>query len=352
MSATFTPEETVAPVRKGDDESSHASQAVLKDLFTRLSAKDPTASTRPSEGSTPVGPDKNMFAFEDRPGSANKKTKAAETTRDSASMEKANPVEEKKPLSVESLAEKLFLSEEVMKRTQAFVGDERAEKAKSEQSEADHATGIQNASLTQVNTPVEKRVRWSQEELEAEYMRKASKYVDILPVEQSSAVYLIHVVSKKLRSIYAEDGNGQKSNDSIKARFAFALANYINKVIKKGQETFSVDAVKSLLKDADGDLMELCAKLVAGKYISLQTLDDVNGMAKAFVNILPEVGASVLPHAMTNATTVENTEVIDNVVVKPVSKDPVENMKGWPSQEKRENRESTLSFFVMLILTS
>ncbi|KAE8826348.1 hypothetical protein CFE70_006684 [Pyrenophora teres f. teres 0-1] len=319
---TSAPGPKIAPVKKDEGVSSHASQATLEGLFARLNSMGPTTPSRKSEGDAPVTPDKNIFAFENRLGTASTKSRATEKTATSISAEKASPVE--------SLAEKLFLSEETKKRTHVFVDAERSKKAKSDKPKVDQATIVRDTTLAQASKPVEERVGKSQEEFEAEYMRKASEYIDTLPVEQKSASHLIQVISKKLRSLYAKDKNDQ-SKDSVKARFAFALFNYI-KVIKKIPEPCSVDSAKFLLEDADGDFIQLCAKLVEGKYISLQTLDDVSGIVTALLNTLPEADSSI-----TTATAVRKVEVIDSVGVEPVSKDSVENIKGWPAPEKREN---------------
>ena len=331
-----TPEPKTTSSQKDNGKSSGASQAVLEDLFARLNS---ATTSHASEGSTPVKPDKSMFAFEDRLGAASTKLKTTATTGEPVPLEKTS--------SVESLVEKLFLSEESKKSIQVFADADRAEKVKPDQSEAAKDTGVRDASLAHASKPVGERilVGKSQEELETEYMRKASEYMDALPVEQTSASHLIQVVSKKLCSLYSKD---DKSNDSIKARFAFALANYIKKVPKKGLESCSPHSIMPILKDANGDLLKLCAKLVDEKYISLQTLDDVSGMARALLNILPKAEPSIRTLATTTIDTavaaVESTEAAESVVVKPVSKDAVGNIKEWPAPEKRENSESTLSF--------
>ncbi|KAI1548800.1 STE14 protein-S-isoprenylcysteine methyltransferase [Pyrenophora tritici-repentis] len=322
-SLTLAPEPKIAPVKMNEGGSIHASQAELEGLYARLSSMGPTTPSHKSEGIPSITPGKNMFAFETRLEIASIKGKATEKTTAIMSAEKTS--------SVESLAEKLLLSENNKKRTQGFVDTERTKKAKTDKPKVVQATVVGD-NLAQASKPAVERVSESQEDLEAEYMRKASEYIDTFPVEQKTASHLIQAMSKKLRSLYTED-----NKDSIKARFAFALVNYI-KNVKKGSEAFSVDSAKSLLEDANGDLLQLCAKLVEGKYISLQTLDDVSGMATALLNILPEADPSI-----TTATAVYKADVTGSPGVKPVTKGSVENNKGWPTPEKRENRESMFS---------
>ena len=91
--------------------------------------------------------------------------------------------------------------------------------------------------------------------------------------------------------------------------------------------------------EVDGDFLRLCAKLVDEGYVSLETLTEVSGIVAAMRDVLPKpeqptttsVEAPLTP-APSVAMGSENS--------KPMSKDPVDSMKGWPTQEKRENRKS------------
>jgi protein-S-isoprenylcysteine O-methyltransferase len=134
-----------------------------------------------------------------------------------------------------------------------------------------------------------------------------------------------------------------ETNEIIKARLAFAVANYINKVLKKRPEQpLTPDSIKQTLKDVDGDFLRLCAKLVEEGHVSLDTLAEVSGIVATMRDILPRAETSVTAAAkLPSKAAAPVTSSAENS--KPVSKDPVGNMKGWPTQEKRENRRPIYS---------
>ncbi|CAN9255118.1 unnamed protein product [Alternaria sp. RS040] len=178
----------------------------------------------------------------------------------------------------------------------------------------------------------------SQEELENAYMRKASDYIQAIPDVNGNTASLIKAMSRKLRGSYMpEVKTDVEKNEIIKARLAFAIANYINKVLKKRPEQpRTPESIKQTLKDANGDFLRLCAKLVEEGHLSLETLAEVSGVVAAMHNILPKpeppVTMSVIALTKAAPPVASNTEN-----TKPVSKDPADDMKGWPIQEKREN---------------
>ena len=192
----------------------------------------------------------------------------------------------------------------------------------------------------------------SQEELENAYMRKASDYIQAIPDVNGNTASLIKAMSRKLRGSYMpEVKTDVEKNEIIKARLAFAIANYINKVLKKRPEKpRTPESIKQTLKDANGDFLRLCAKLVEEGHLSLETLAEVSGIVAAMHNILPkpEPPATAIVNAPTKAafpvaSSTENT--------KPISKDPTNGMEGWPTQEKRENRKSVPICTIRLKLT-
>ncbi|KAJ5020555.1 Isoprenylcysteine carboxyl methyltransferase family-domain-containing protein [Bipolaris maydis] len=163
----------------------------------------------------------------------------------------------------------------------------------------------------------------TQAELENEYMRRASAYVDALPDTKKGTPQLIKVVSHKMRVTYKPlTSMDVKEKDAIKARFAFAIANYLNKTLRKGPTECTVSSIKQKLEDVDGDFLRLCAILVEEKHMSLETLDDVTGLLKALLDILPKAELIIVP---------------DMLGSKPVLEDPVDSMKTWPTQEKRDS---------------
>ncbi|USP77602.1 hypothetical protein yc1106_04876 [Curvularia clavata] len=160
----------------------------------------------------------------------------------------------------------------------------------------------------------------TQAELEDEYICKAASYIAALPDTVGGTPQLVKVVSRKLRQTYAPAVDiDQKSADAIKARFAFAIATYINKVLGKGPKTRTPESIKETLKDVDGDFLKFCSILVDEKYISLETLDDVAGLVKYMLDILPKAEPAVQKS-------------------KPESIQSVSNIKEWPAQTRRENR--------------
>ncbi|KAL1796690.1 hypothetical protein ACET3X_005230 [Alternaria dauci] len=183
-----------------------------------------------------------------------------------------------------------------------------------------------------------KTAAMSPEDLENAYMRKASEYVWAMPDVNGNPASLIKTMSKKVRGLYMpEVKTDAEKNDIIKARLAFAIANYVNKVLKKRpDQPRTPESIKQTLKDVDGDFLGLCARLVEEGYVSLETLAEVSGIVVAMHNILPKpeptatAGIIAPPKAAPPvASSAEN--------IKPVAKDPIDSMKGWPNQEKREN---------------
>lgn len=179
-----------------------------------------------------------------------------------------------------------------------------------------------------------KAVSPTRAELEDEYMRKAAAFIHALPDTVEGTPHLIKVVSRKLRQTYAPTvGMDQKSVDAIKARFAYAIAVYINKVLDKGPKTRTAESIKQTLKDVEGEFLKLCSILVDEKYISLSTSDDVAGLVKYMLDIVPKAEPGI-----------QKSE--------PESNLSVSNIKEWPAQTVRENRESIMFRLTCSVLTN
>jgi hypothetical protein len=289
-SSAATPTETAAPQKEDPNPTSDAfEESAMDALYARLNSKTVLTPRNPI-GSTSVRPEQAKFSFGDR---------LAESKADNTKIDKAE-----------------------------------AEKAEHK--------GIDGIKVADV----------SQEELENAYMRKASDYIQAIPDVNGNTASLIKAMSRKLRGSYMpEVKTDVEKNEIIKARLAFAVANYINKVLKKRPEQpRTPESIKQTLKDANGDFLRLCAKLVEEGHLSLETLAEVSGIVAAMHNILPkpELPATASVIAPTKAappvaSSTENT--------KPVSKDPADGMKGWPTQEKRENRKSVSICMIRLKLT-
>ncbi|KAI5380798.1 hypothetical protein J4E82_000756 [Alternaria postmessia] len=287
-SSAATPTETAAPQKEDPNPTSDAfEESAMDALYARLNSKTVLTPRNPI-GSTSVRPEQAKFSFGDR---------LAESKADNTKIDKAE-----------------------------------AEKAEHK--------GIDGIKVADV----------SQEELENAYMRKASDYIQAIPDVNGNTASLIKAMSRKLRGSYMpEVKTDVEKNEIIKARLAFAVANYINKVLKKRPEQpRTPESIKQTLKDANGDFLRLCAKLVEEGHLSLETLAEVSGIVAAMHNILPkpELPATASVIAPTKAappvaSSTENT--------KPVSKDPADGMKGWPTQEKRENRITSINQLQALV---
>jgi hypothetical protein len=177
----------------------------------------------------------------------------------------------------------------------------------------------------------------SLEERDQQYLRKAAEYLSALPNGNIVSVQNIKIVTAKLRSSYSLDGKLTAGEvDKLKARYVFAVVNYINQVVKKSAKPLTADFVKKTLQDNDGNILGLYAALVEGQYLTLENLDEVGGLCKTILDILPKAEPTV--SASNTETKPIFTAAMEN---KPQAKDPMDSVKAWPTQEKRENRKTT-----------
>jgi hypothetical protein len=178
----------------------------------------------------------------------------------------------------------------------------------------------------------------SQVELDHQYLRKAAEYLSALPNNNSVSVQTIKIVTAKLRSSYSLDGKLTAGEvDKLKARYAFAVVNYINQVVKKSAKPLTAEFVKKALQDNDGNILGLYAALVEGQYLTLENLDEVVGLCKTILDILPK--AEPTASAFNTKAKPISTAAIE---YEPLAKDAMDNVKAWPTQEKRENRKLLL----------
>ncbi|KAF1831465.1 hypothetical protein BDW02DRAFT_505226 [Decorospora gaudefroyi] len=286
--ATPTPALMSMPSQKENIKSKDDSQSTLDALYARLTSATATASSLAS----PRASDKDMFSFDDGAVAANiKKGPALSTT---------------KPDLKKEFPDKFGVAKE--------------EKAESDK----------------VFKDAGKREPIKQEELENEYMSKASAWVVTLPDSkgQMGPAQLIKIVSTKLRSSYILDDKGEpEKTETIRKRFAYAIANYLNKVLKKHSEPRTTDSVKQTLKEENGDFLRVCAKLVDEKYFSLETIDEITGLVKNILDILPKSELCVAQVAKETKVVPENPAN----EAKPVLEDLVAKSTAWPTQEKRED---------------
>ncbi|KAF1847468.1 uncharacterized protein K460DRAFT_275532 [Cucurbitaria berberidis CBS 394.84] len=290
--ATPTPAPRPAPSKIEVSEQNSA-ESTLESMFSRLTTRSPATTSRATEGISLAGPDKSMFSFEgysdtaDRGYLAKQPVSLAKPTPSGTSNATALPENKTEP------AKKKY------------------------QEEAKNTTPGQDM---------------AREDLEQEYLRIASEYVSALPAGQNTTVQAIKAVSKKLRSSYIPDVKlDTKSNETLKARYVFAVISYVNRIAKKGATELTTDFVKDVLKGNDGCFLGLCAILVEKKYIALDNLDDVAGLCKTILDILPKPDREVA--IMT--TTVPAVEA-----ARSIYNDPMDKVTAWPTQEKRENAAS------------
>lgn len=278
-------------------------QSDLDNLYARLSVQSPTSTSKATEDASCAGPDKDMFSFDSLPRLADKAKKDAEvniaaTQRSTAQADKLN---QEMTAAYHDVAKetvrKLETADKNSKET--FQGTVPA-----------FANGSRDMLL---------------EELEREYLYRANKYINILPGSKGTTAQIIRGVVRKLHNSYlphAEDKSDQ--TDKLKARYVFAITTFVNK-LKKGPKPLTTDFVRQTLKNTDGNFLGLLTTLVDANYITLNSTDDVVGLCKTILDVLPRSELKTASHLA--GTT-------------PFSNDPVDNMKVWPSQEKRETRKS------------
>jgi hypothetical protein len=157
-----------------------------------------------------------------------------------------------------------------------------------------------------------------------EYLRQAVEVTKALPDIKNGNLQMIKTVTAKLEKAYAIETVGDKDVDKIKARFAFAIVTHVNKVYKKNAQPMTTETAQKALRDAGGDISTLWSQLVDTGYLPFYDLDTFNGLCKAMLDVLPKaelIGTPTTPMAES----------------KPASKDPMDGMKVWPTQEKRVN---------------
>lgn len=190
----------------------------------------------------------------------------------------------------------------------------------------------------------------SQADLEQLYLRKAYEYLQALPVGSNVAVQVLKTVSKKLRGSYTPGTSlSAVEVEKLQARFAFAIVKYV-KNSDKNTKSITLETAKYILRETKGDMLRLFSKLVDLEYLSLADVDSSAGLCKTLLDILPRAETPTTPlvvevkpvgttgtSALEVAARSSATSFID--IPDQASKDPVDRLKAWPAQEKRENRE-------------
>lgn len=107
-------------------------------------------------------------------------------------------------------------------------------------------------------------------------------------------------------------------------KFGVAIAQYLNCLGKPAVQAITPESIHGLLKKAEGNFLSVCGHLIGEKRLSIESnLDEVAGLCKAILKMFPNEGATSSPGPSIQQ-------------LSAVSKDPMEKMTAWPTQEKRE----------------
>lgn len=183
----------------------------------------------------------------------------------------------------------------------------------------------------------------SQDELEQEYLRKAAAYINALPSTAGSNAFMIKTASAKLRVSYSPKfTNPQlKKATRLQARCNLAVTDYVNQRVNISAERLTTDFVEKMLHDSNGDFLALWAALVDGKYIALESLEQITGLCQNILDVLPELER--VPNARPKhveagaAKTDPATPITASVSAPKVPFTDMPNgMKVWPIQQKHE----------------
>ena len=274
-------------------------------MFARLTTQSLATPSRATEGISVLGPDKSVFLFEDRGSAADTPKKLDETHTANLPTSFLKP---KQPQPAMTIA----------------LPEKKPEKAK-------------KVSQLEQSKNINKYAGKSLEDIENDYLHKARDYVDALPGSKGTTANTFKIVSEKLRTSYILEAKlDAKKNEILKARYVFAVINYVNKVLKKGGKSLTANFVKQVLEENDGDFLSLCATLVDEKYLALENIDEISGLCNTILDILPTAEPALKDPIRTAKLAATAATVED---AKTVSKDPVDSMEVWPSPEKRETGE-------------
>lgn len=291
---------TLPPSKSELPPESSSTKNSLDDVFTRLSLASSTILSRPAQEYSPAGPDKSFFSFEDC---------LEINTATKSSGDLASPKDQSESRSSVSLT------------------DSKGLKHKPAEPEARNET--------RQASPTKSRQNMTQDELEQEYFHKAVEYVGALPASIDNSVHTIKAVSTKLHGSYTPEIKLESGEvEKLRARYIFAVVNYINKKVRLNAEPLTAGFVKKVLCDSNGSFLQLCAALVESKYLSLESLEHVTGLCKNILDVLPKAEPSEV--SVSNTTTAVPTDSAVRTS-NMASGDPLDGMKSWPTQEKREH---------------
>jgi hypothetical protein len=286
------PIETELPASHTGEESA------LDDLFARLNAQGASKLSSSDQSASPPRPKGNIFSFENGPG-------------------------------VQDASSDIPRSTSAVKARETITSDARGPIANTVVSKTDEAA--QPAGNDEIDEP---------ESREGIYLRKAADYLEALPYGNSVPVDIIKSVSKKLCSVYAPNAKlSSEEAEKLKARYVFAIVNYVNKFYKKAAKPITSEVAKKALHDANGDMLCVCAMLVEEKYLSIEDMDSIAGLCSMIYDALPKAEAA---SALTTPKPGPNAPVAavrDPTSSVSAGKDTLVGLKAWPTREKRETRK-------------
>lgn len=152
----------------------------------------------------------------------------------------------------------------------------------------------------------------SLERLVEAYFEKAFEFLISLPTgHRAITVNPIQTVSSKLKQLYSSGAKigSPEAIEEARSKVQDSVTAYVNRQHK----SIAAGIIEKIIEDADGDFLRLYVNLVGEKALVLNNLDDVAGLSKAILDVLPK-GSD-----------------------KPISNDPMDKTSAWPTQEKREN---------------
>lgn len=183
-----------------------------------------------------------------------------------------------------------------------------------------------------------------------EYLRKAAAYLNAFPCKREDTAYTIKTVAAKLHTAYTPDTAefGVEELEKLRSRYVFAIVNYVNKKVKINSELLSIDSVKKILREKNGDFLQFCAALVESKFISLGSLDHIAHLCQNILDMLPKADASPvadsagIPKATTTTASAPPNAPVTTLPIRAPD-DPMGSMTAGPTQERREHGMSQTS---------
>jgi protein-S-isoprenylcysteine O-methyltransferase len=298
------------------------SEAGLDAMYARLTASTPSVASTPKTVTNKAfsGPSPDKFVFETP-------TKDSKADAASQKQEQMDPKAVKKTISGPSSAKFVFevpAVKDASVEKQGDIGVKVVQQAVSgsgvgtpskdvkdgdgtQKQENSHPTKAENADKKKTADLGNHSV--SKKDIEKEYLQKAWEYITSLPSAGDTPAHLVSTVARKLRQTITPN---TQDVGNLQSAVGEAVATYLSGLDNVGENKIEPKKAAQLLTDNDGDFLKFCSTLIDEQLISIDILDDVAGLCKAIIKVLPDEK-------------------------KLKSYDPMDGMKSWPAQVKREN---------------